>query len=300
MGLSSVARCAGLLCLLAPLNGQGLLDVLDGETLYDGGFLTTLGFEFEAGDILRTGSRRVADPQALRERTRRTTFALQYGLRHDLQIGFSLPYVDRERVGVGIEQRAGGLGDLDLLLKWRCYRWDAPGAALNVAVLAEMSLPTGDDARRSAGMRLEPELQPGSGSFDPAAGLAATYEPGRWRYNLAARHRWRTDFDDDGAHLGDDTVAEAAIGNRFWLEPYPGPFMRADLVLRYYREGRAALNGPLANSGTQRSTIAVNWAFRPRPALDLQLHVELPLWQEVTGTQIGDDWSAGFTFGFRF
>lgn len=286
--------------LALPLPGQGILDLLDGETLYQGGFLATLGHEVRRGDTLRRGTGRAPDPQASHELFTSTTLALQYGLRRDLQIGVALPWVARERDGIGVRADTDGLGDCELLAKWRFARWDAPGKAWNFALLGELSVPTGEDDVRESGVRLEPELQPGSGGFDPALGIATTYEPGRWRFNAAARYRWRTDSDDDETRLGDDLVAELAAGNRFWLEPYPGPFMRADFVLRWYHEDDARFAGSAIQSGSERATVGFNLAFRPQPALDLQVGIEIPYWQRVSGTQLGEDGALDLTFGYRF
>jgi hypothetical protein len=291
---------ATALLLLSPLRAQGVLDVLDGETLYDGGSLLTFGYEFERGDSMRSGRHRVFDPFAAHESTWRTTMAFQYGLRNTLQLGVALPYVAHERASTAGDVDTDGIGDLQLLAKWRVYRWDAPAQALNLAVLGELSLPTGDDDAQQNGVRLEPELQTGSGGIDPALGFGLTHEPGRWRFNMAALYRWRTDTDGDHAHLGDELVVELAAGNRFWLEPYPGPFMRFDLLTRYYQEQTATLQGPLPDSGSERATIGFTLAFRPRPELDFQLGGEVPYWQDVHGTQLGEDWSVHFDIGYRF
>ncbi len=288
------------LCLAGGLSAQGILDLLDGETLYDGGSLVTLGFEYDRGDQLRSGTDRASDPRASQESSARATLAWQLGLRHDLQVGVALPFVSHDRAGIGLDADADGVSDIDILGKWRFYRFDALGVALNVSVIGALSLPTGDDDVTAGGARLEPELQPGSGGFDPALGIGVTHEPERWRFNAAGLYRWRTDTDTDGARLGDELVCELAAGNRFWLEPYPGPFMRLDVIGRYYHEGRSRLQGPLADSGGARATLGLNWAFRPRPALDLQLGVEFPFWQDVHGTQLGDDWAVDMTIGYRF
>jgi hypothetical protein len=274
--------------------------VLDGETLYEGGFLFTTGFELERGERLRRASDRVGDPLASHEVETRTTLALQYGLRNDLQLGIAIPYVTHERAGIGFEADAEGIGDLTLLAKWRFYRWDAPGKALNVALLSELSLPTGDDDDAFQGVRLEPELQPGSGGVDPALGFGATYEPERWRFNAALLYRLHTDSDGDNVRLGDELVSELAVGNRFWLEPYPGPFMRADLALRYYWQDKSRANGTLPDTGGERASVSVNRAFRPRPSLDFQVSFEVPFWQDVNGTQLGTDWNITFNCGYRF
>jgi hypothetical protein len=283
------------------LLAQGaILDVLDGETLYERGFLFTLGQELTARDTLRQGSQRVDDPFHQQEREWRTNAAIQYGLRHDLQIGLSLDWADLAHTGVGIDEHGQGIGDLELLAKYRFLRFDGKGFATNFALLGGVSLPTGDDDQQSGGVRLEPDQQPGSGSVDPMLGIAVTHEPGRWRFNTAAMAHLRTDLDDDDTNPGSDLLLDLEVGNRFWLEPYPGPFMRLDLVLRYVWEDQDRMLTRLADTGGERGTIGVNWAFRPRPTLDFQLYVETPFAQHVYGTQLAEDWRVDFTFGYRF
>ncbi len=293
-----VAILVGTATVAVP--AQGILDRLDGETLYDGGFLLTAGFDLVRDDVLRRGGARVTDPSASHETELRTTLALQYGLRNNVQIGIAVPYVAHEAAGIGLQNTAEGLGDVSVLGKWRFYRWDAPGKALNVSLLAELSLPTGEDDARSDGVRLEPELQPGAGGLDPALGFGLTHEPERWRFNAACLYRLRTDTDDDGWRLGDEFVSELAIGNRFWLQPYPGPFMRADLAVRYYWQDESRASGPVLDSGGERAAFALTWAFRPRPSLDFQASIEIPFWRDVNGTQLDTDWEAHVTFGYRF
>jgi hypothetical protein len=71
------------------------LDVLDGETLFEGGWLFTIGTEFETSKGLRHGEDRVADPLD-RELTERTAaLGIHYGLQHDLQLSAILPWTDR-------------------------------------------------------------------------------------------------------------------------------------------------------------------------------------------------------------
>lgn len=296
----SIFLGACVLGIAAPGVRAQVLDVFDGETLYEGGFLVTLGFDLARGDRLRRGSNRIPDLIGAAETHWRTTLAVQYGLRHDLQLGVALPYVSTDQDGVGIGADASGVGDLSLLGKWRFFRWDAPGEALNVSALADLSLPTGEDDATTSGMRIQPELQVGSGGVDPGLGLAATYEPGRWRFNAAGLYRFRTDTDGDHARLGDELIAEVEIGNRFWLEPYPGPFMRADIAARYFWQDESRQGARLPSTGSERATLAVTWAFRPRPALDLQAGVELPIWQRVNGTQLGRDWAVTLAIGYRF
>jgi hypothetical protein len=179
--------------LAAGLRAQAVLDVVDGETLYEGGHLVSFSSELVREEILRRGDARTADAAASHRYRSTSTLAWLYGLRHDLQVGIALPYVDDEREFAGGQQAAAGIGDVELLAKWRVHRWHAPGVAVNTSLIATLSLPTGDDDHRAGSQELEPEQQLGSGGIDPAIGFAITPEPGRWRFNAAVLYRFRTD-----------------------------------------------------------------------------------------------------------
>jgi hypothetical protein len=282
---------------------EGALDVLDGETLYEDGWLFTLGYEFEHQQGLREGRRRVNDPLDRKQMEHITTVSAHYGLLHTLQLTAIVPYVRRE---LRLHDPAGpdrlsadGLGDSTLLAKWRFYRWDTKGQTLNIAALSGLDLPTGSDHERDHGVRLPRSLQPGSGSCDPFVGAAATYEPYRWRFNAFALYKRHGEGGQD-LKEGDQLFAELAAGNRFWLEPYPGPFMRFDVMLRHRHDWRGRQDGDIVhNSGGDLITVGANLAFRPRPVLDFQVAVEFAVWQRVEGVQLEEDFSVFFVFGYR-
>src|SRR5262245_60425629 len=218
---------------------EGALDVLDGESLYEDGWLLTAGTEFRARRGLLDGSDRTADPLHRQEFTYAAVVSAHYGLVHTLQLGAIVPYVSRVLTlddPAGPDRLAsGGMGDVTLYGKWRYYRWDDVGIATNFAILAGLELPTGRDDVVDKGVFLPADLQPGSASWDPFIGIAVTHEPGRWRFNAMTLYK-RVGEGTHDYKQGDQFFAELAAGNRFWLEPYPGPFMRADVMLRYRHE----------------------------------------------------------------
>ena len=287
---------ASLLCALAQ---EGSLDVLDGETLYEGGWLLTAGYEYELKEGLLHGSDRVSDPLDRRLEEQTAALGAHYGLRYDLQLSMVVPYVSRT---LTLDDPAGpdryaedGLGDVAVVAKWRWLRLDDVGTATNFSILAGLELPTGDvDAPPGL-----PELQPGSGSWDASLGTAVTHEPGRWRFNAAALYQ-RNGQGARDLKEGDEFFAELAVGNRFWLEPYPGPFMRFDALLRWRHEWRSTQDGDLLHdSGGELLTAGATLAFRPRPTIDLQVFVEVPIYQSLQGFQLEEDLSVFFAFGFR-
>jgi hypothetical protein len=297
-----VRRLVALLALAAPAAAQdNTLDLVDGETLYEGGWLVTLDASREERGRLLDGSHDVQDPSGERWTLRETTLAVHHGLRHDLQLSLLVPRVENtlERDVAPRRLAAAGLGDMSTLAKWRVLRRDAPGEALNVALLGGLQWPTGEDDARDAVERLPPDLQPGSGSLDLLLGAAATWEPRRWRYNAAAL--FQRAGHGDHVTRGDAWLFELAAGNRFWLEPYPGPFMRFDLLLRHRHAGRDHDGGQtLGDSGGDVTTLGANLAFRPRPSLDLQLEVEVPVAEDVHGTQLATEPRVSLALGVRF
>jgi hypothetical protein len=292
-----------LLWALPALAQEGALDVLDGETLYEDGWLFTAGYEARLRRGLLDGAERTGDPFHQREFNQAAVVSGHYGLMNTLQIGAIVPYASHalhsdDPAGPG-RLASDGLGDVTLYAKWRYYRWDDVGKALNFSLLGGLELPTGIDDARDKGVFLPADLQPGSASWDPFIGTAVTHEPGRWRFNAMALYK-RV---GEGTHeykQGDQFFAEIAAGNRFWLEPYPGPFMRADVVLRYRHEGADVQGGrAVANTGGDLLTIGINWAFRPRPTWDLQVSVEVPLHEDVRGVQLKNQISVFVAFGIR-
>ena len=112
---------------------EGSLDVTDGETLYEDGWLLTTGYEF-------------TNP-----RMHEATLGAFYGLRHDFQVGVTAPYEWRGR---GCK-----FGDVTALAKWRFHRWDIPHETINFAALAGLQMPTGSstwDPIIGAGATYEP------------------------------------------------------------------------------------------------------------------------------------------------
>lgn len=279
---------------------EGALDLLDGETLYEDGWLFSVGYDRVEKATLRDGGDRIHDPLGRRETHHAVPLSAHWGLRHDLQLSAIIPWVRREEASAGTERLSSeGIGDVVLAAKFRFLRLDGEGWGTNFSVLGGIELPTGSDDERDGGATLAPDLQPGSGSWDPFVGGGVTHEPGRWRFNAFFFYKLNTGNDDDFKH-GDRLYVELAAGNRFWLEPYPGPFMRADLLLRYRGEGHDEAGGVAdPDSGGDQLTLGLNWAFRPRPTLDFQVGFEVPVWESVEGTQLAETYSVFIAFGWR-
>ena len=56
----------------------------------------------------------------------------------------------------------------------------------------------------------------------------------------------------------------------------------------------------LTDTGGSRLLAGATLAFRPRPAIDLQLTGEVPVWRDLNGTQLDVDWTCDLSLGYRF
>lgn len=108
-----------------------------------------------------------ADHSHNRSRERYTHLTLGANVFDGVTLLAHTPYVERfELTDEGVDSFSG-VGDTDLVGIWRFLRFPAG----YLGGLAGAKLPAGDSRRRDhEGERIQPELQPGTGSFDATAG----------------------------------------------------------------------------------------------------------------------------------
>jgi len=154
------------------------------------------------------------------------SLSLAYGLSDDFTLALSLPWVERRKLREGTHQHSGGVavngvsdlgspagvGDAILLGEYRFIGDE--DAALRVAMLAGLKMPTGATHERSPdGERLETEHQPGTGSWDPLGGLAVSHRIGRFSVDGNVLYQ----FSRRGAQattLGDRAQANLSLSYR--------------------------------------------------------------------------------------
>jgi len=152
-----------------------------------------------------------------------------FGITDDLMVSVRLPYVERTNIREGthshlhggevinsVTDRGGtdGVGDLTALGQWRFFNNQATGT--QAAVLFGLKAPTGRTrVYDRQGERFETEFQPGSGSYDPLAGLALSQHLGRWSFDTNVLYV----FANKGAqrtNLGDRFQYNAALSYRLF------------------------------------------------------------------------------------
>lgn len=127
-------------------------------------------------------------------------FALGLNPVESVTLLASLPYVERSSIEVdnhrtlGRRESSSGLGDLNLTGTWRFLDHDAGF----LGVIVGIKFPTGAAREEtSVGVRFEPELQPGTGSYDYSAGAAFQHDWQRIRVHGNVLYTLKTEGDQD-------------------------------------------------------------------------------------------------------
>ncbi|MGH7197571.1 MAG: hypothetical protein ACREH5_02365 [Candidatus Omnitrophota bacterium] len=116
-----------------------------------------------------------------------------------------IPYVVRNSIEIEDHDRLGekesseGFGDLNLIGIWRFLRWEENF----IGATAGVKFPTGStDEENSQGILFEPELQPGSGSYDYPVGGVYQLRSGPFIFRGNAIYVIKTEGDHDFEYGG--------------------------------------------------------------------------------------------------
>lgn len=140
-----------------------------------------------------------------------------YGVTEDLTLGIVQPYVKNNDIrnahhhgGMGEVEVAGdaaGRGDTSIFGQYRLFQ----RADSHLAMIAGVKMPTGDGSERENGGELfTVEHQPGSGSWDPFAGLAFDRRLGPAGFSANVLYTYTTDGDQQ-TDLGNLFFYNAAL-----------------------------------------------------------------------------------------
>jgi len=235
-----------------------------------------------------------------------TSLGAAYGVNHHLTVAAELPYVRRDDLREGGDsevERLGsvaGIGDLNILAKYRLTEGEGPGFAL----IGGIKVPTGSTHRRSdEGERLETEHQPGTGSWDPLLGAAAATKVGPLRLTASALYQFSTTGAQD-TRLGDRLQGGIALSHHFGGaehhhaegslnhhhgdeldEQHEGPAHSswdAFIELGGEWEGRQTIGGEIEpESGGKWLYVAPGARFNFAPAWSAGAAIALPVWQDI-------------------
>jgi hypothetical protein len=254
-----------------------------------------------------------------------------YGVTHELTISAELPYVRRDHLREGAHSHDGGetineveqlgnvsgIGDLNLLAKYRLTRGEGAGFAL----IGGLKVPTGDTHRESPdGERLETEHQPGTGSWDPIFGAAFGTRLGALGLSASALYQLST----KGAQhteLGDRLQGGIALSHRFGGaehhhdaglnhhhgdeldEHHDAPHASWDAFVEVVGEweGRQKIGDEVEQeSGGSVVWLAPGARYNSAGGLSFSASFGVPVWQHIRRSHPDNDYRLSFSIGKAF
>ena len=278
-----------------PITFNSALPVADGMSI----LRSQVKLVRKSGDVTSAG--RVLNVAAV-------PLVLAYGASPKLALFGVLPYVDKRlNITIGgkrIRRETQGLGDGLFFGRYTVYQQNRPSDTLRIAPFAGLKIPTGAYQQRDAFGLVPRILQPGSGSWDPFAGIAITRQTLDWEFDVAAKYQLNTEA--SGFAFGDVARADASFQYRIFpqnLEDAGVPdFVYAVLESNLiWNAKNRALGVSDSNSGGLTWNVAPGLQY-VTDRLVLETAVQIPIVQNMNGTALKSDWvwTAGFRWNFFF
>jgi len=233
---------------------------------------------------------------------------LGYGATSDLAVFGLLPYLDKALDlttpgGQRVTRDTNGIGDARVFGRYTVFQDDVPGRTFRIAPFAGVETPTGDDDDRDNFGRLPPTLQLGSGSWDPFFGVVATYQTLDFQIDAQTAYQVNTEAND--LEFGDAFRFDASLQYRLWPRELgagvPG-FLYGVIETNLIHQRKDQINGVSdSNSGGTRLFLSPGLQYVTRRWI-LEAIVQLPVFQDLNGTALEDDFTvlAGFRVNFGF
>jgi hypothetical protein len=303
--LAWLCLSALLSCPLSSARAQeGGIEVFAAETLFARGWRVSESYLYKRAGSFYRGSHAANDPKDRVLEEHRAVTGIDYGFFPGLTVSALIPVVYKRQkqrlTGSPRTLESFGAGDIAVLGKYRYFKRDWQRSAIHLAVITGLEVPSGDTGEDENGVRLPPNLQPGSGSWDPITALAANLELNRWRFDALALAKWNTEGAQDFEE-GDFFALELDSAYRFWHTKYPGPTASAKLGIQWRHEESDRMDSRrLADSGLDELVLRAGLTFHPIPRMDLTLSADVPFYRDVKGEQLVREVRTFFGFGIRF
>ena len=276
----------------APLTSNTALPVAKGEFVFRQQFV----FDRSGDDPSGAGRDREAFAAVA---------ALGYGVSRNLAVFGVLPYVDRRLEltagGQRLARSARGIGDASLFARYTVFQKNWPQRTLRVAPFAGLELPTGADDETDAFGRLPAAVQPGSGSLDPFGGIVATYQT--LDFQIDAQLAYKANIEANNFAFGDvarlDLSLQVRLLPRVLSGGVPGflyGIVEANLIHRGHNEIGGVED---ANSGGATLFVVPGLQYVTKRWI-VEAGIQLPAFQNLNGTALGNDYvvRGGFRFNF--
>ena len=291
--LTSIVLLAWGFCLIQPIPHSAQIFSKAGRTQFLGGLGIRSFYQQVRKETLFRGTDEIADPLNRDVRVEMWPFVVGYGLTPQTMLLGVLPHVEKRLTshsgGNTTILGTNGFGDVTLLARHRLRTWTYPQGLAIVAVEGGVKLPTGrDDEIGAGGTQLPPSLQLGSGSWDFPLAFIATYARGRWLSTADLRYLYTNQA--NGFEFGDEFHYNAMLKYRIWPVQYPGKDTFILLELNGIHEERSEAGGrAVGNSGGETIFLSPGIQWLPAQNIVLEAGVQLPVYQDRNGMQLGRD-----------
>ena len=229
-----------------------------------------------------------------------------YGVTGRLAVFGLLPYLDKSLDlktpnGRRVTRSTRGIADAQLFARYTVFRDDVPGRTFRLAPFLGIETPTGDDDDRDGLGRLPPRLQLGSGSWDPFAGVVATYQT--LDYQIDAQAAYKLNTSANHVNFGDVARLDASLQYRLWPRELAGGvpgFLYAVMETNLIHERKDEFRGDKnPDSGGTKLFVDPGLQYVTRRWL-IEAIVQLPVYQNLNGSALKDDYivRAGFRANF--
>ena len=300
------ARRAGVLAALAATATLAWVSVVESAPITSNTAITLAPGEFvlreqfvldESGD----------DPSgADRDREVKGVISvLGYAVDRDLMLFGVLPYLEKRleitEDGGRRARSARGVADLRLFARYTVFRRNWLGGLFRISPFAGVETPTGEDDKSDAFGRLPADIQLGSGSWDPFAGLVATYQT--LEFEIDGQIAYQANTRANGFAFGDVARADASIQYRLWpreLGRGVPAFVYGVLEANLIHKGKNRSGGVTdRNSGGTTLFLVPGLQYASKRWV-FEAAVQLPAVQDLNGTALEKDYivRGGFRVNF--
>jgi hypothetical protein len=222
-------------------------------------------------------------------------------VRNDMDMKFNSALTTAAGGRDGFTMFSDGITDLTLLGKYRLYKDD------NLAPTKQASL--------VFGVSVPPfRMQTGSGTFDPILGLTLQASSDPWWYGLNFKWEGHVYDNDQGYHRGQELRYDAYLMRQvhprvvlltelnYW---YEGKYSDEPFAQRINGEGHLGFNpnnafiSPLndpRNYGGHQFAVSFGFQFQPIPLHIIELIATLPVYQDLNGPQLRQDYMIQATY----
>lgn len=139
-----------------------------------------------------------------------------YGITGDLAVFGIVPVLDKSletNTPLGRRTRGDtGIGDATLIIRYTLWKEDRLGQTIRIAPFIGIEVPTGEDDKKDAVGRLPQDLQLGSGSWDPLAGMIITWQTLNRQIDAAVSYKLNTKAND--FRFGDEARFDISYQHR--------------------------------------------------------------------------------------